>query len=210
LDIRKWAAGVAMVSLAGGALAQGDDWKAQVLIVGAIAEMHAWIERPAGERGGDAARLRRIPAGMKVYFPVMASGLAPPAAGEVRLTADVTFFAPDGKVIWDRRDCCTAAIRDRPEANTVTLGPVVDLVLEPGDMQGLYTVRATVSDGKRTSTASETFSYLAEGARAVAKPAAPILNMSEPANRPAAQGADKRDCLSQPTPSEVIKCAERK
>lgn len=220
MHIGIFAAGLALAACANAAFAQGKEWKAQVLIIGSVEELTAWIEKQPAERGGDAGRLRQIPAGKKVFFPIVASEVQAPAGGEMRLTADIAFFAPDGKMIWEKKRCCTATIANRPDVRTVSLGPAADMTLESGDAQGLYTVRATITDGQRASTATETFSYVRPAAspstpaaspRAPASsPRVPMLNQREPAPRPARADTDKRDCLSLPTPAEVIRCAEKK
>lgn len=203
------------ITAGGEARAQGNDWKAQVLIIGTVEDLNAWIDKPPEQRGGDAGRLRRVPAGVKIFFPIVASELQPPATGEVRLTADIQFFAPDGKMIWEKKRCCSAEIRDKPAARTVALGPAADVLMEPNDKEGLYTVRATVSDGKRTSIASETFSFMRPAAekpaaKAAVKPAGPLLTQGEAPKKSPVRERDLRQCLELPTPAEVIKCTEKK
>ena len=193
------------------AAAQGaNDWKTQLLIIGSVEELHAWIDKPPAERGGDAGRLRSIPAGKKVFLPIVVSGIEPPASGELRLSADIEFRGPDGKLIWERKRCCTAVLRDRPDARTVSLGPAADVVMDEADPAGLYTVRATVTDGKRSSTATEAFRLESGAAPARLKPAGPALNLGEAARKSPPQARDIRECLGLATPAEVIQCAEKK
>jgi hypothetical protein len=188
--------------------ASAQQLQAHLLIVADPLDAETWIKRPAGERGGDASRLRVVPAGQRVHFPIVASGVQAPARGTMELVGDIEFFAPDGQSIAAAKSCCRAVIRDNAEVRTIALGPTAYLQLNPGDMQGLYKVQATVNDGARTASAVEFFRFGDEAPGARPAGGAPLLNMSEPAHRPAAQDHDKRDCLSRPTPAEVIRCTE--
>ena len=71
-------------------------------------------------------------------------------------------------------------------------------------------VRVSVTDGKQTWTTTETLPYGEADAPGSANEI-PRLRMNVPPAQlePGGPG-DKRDCLSLPTPSEVIKCSERK
>jgi hypothetical protein len=204
-------AGALAVLANGRAFAQGgNEWKTQVLIIGSVEELHGWIDKPPAERGGDAGRLRFIPAGKKVFLPIVVSGLLPPAAGELRLSADIEFRGPDGKLIWEKKRCCSALLRDRPDARTVSLGPAADVEMDGSDPPGLYTVRATVTDGKRSSTASESFRLESAAAPIKLKPSGPTLDLVEPSRKPPAKDRDVRECLGLATPAEIIRCAEKK
>jgi hypothetical protein len=202
----------ALALLANGrAAAQGaGEWKTQLLIIGSVEELHGWIDKPPAERGGDSGRLRSIPAGKKVFLPIVVSDLMPPEKGELRLTADIEFRGPDGKLIWDKKRCCTAVLRDRPDARTVSLGPAADVEMDASDPPGLYTVRVTVTDGKRSSTATEAFRLERGAAPLKLKPSGPVLNMGDAPRKPPSRDRDVRECLGLATPAEVIKCAERK
>lgn len=50
----------------------------------------------------------------------------------------------------------------------------------------------------------------AEPKEAPVKPAGPRLNMDQPARKAAGEDVDLRHCLGMATPTEVIKCAEKK
>lgn len=204
-------AGALALLASGRAFAQGgNDWKTQLLILGSVEELHGWIDKPPAERGGDAGRLRRIPVGKKVFLPIVVSDLAPPASGELRLSADIEFRGPDGKLIWEKKGCCTAVLRDRPDARTVSLGPAADVEMDGSDPPGLYTVRATVTDGKRSSTATESFRLESGTAPMRLKPSGPTLEMGERPRKAPPRERDVRECLDLATPAEVIRCAEKK
>ena len=129
----------------------------------------------------------------------------------MKLVADVEFFGPDGKSIGAMRQCCQFTITNRPDYRTAMLAPTLNLELGPGDANGAYTVRVSVTDGSQVVNASETLQFT-EGKpatpQAPASTAAPRLRMDTPAKNPG-RDLDKRDCLALPTPSEVIKCTER-
>jgi hypothetical protein len=160
--IRSRAAGLlawALLAGAGATGARGAEWTTRVLVAASLDEAQAWIDQPARRRDDEAGKLRRVAAGRKIFFPILASGAL--AGSEVRLEADIAFFAPDGRVIWESKRCCTAVLSG-PRA--VALTPAASIVLEPGDPQGLYTVRATVTDGARRQLMKETFSYVGTNA----------------------------------------------
>lgn len=209
---------IAMALAATAAIAQQPGMKVNVLIVESIEDFQGWLkqaitalEQKAPPPAPYPPSLKEVPAGKKVYFPILVGGLRPPAQGVVKLVADVEFFGPGGKSIQAAPQCCQFTITNRPDFLTVMLGPTVNLELERGDLKGAYTVRVSVTDGSQVVSASETF-QLVEGKSAASPqpPAstAPRLRMDAPAKNPG-RDLDKRDCLALPTPSEIIKCTER-
>ena len=92
------------------------------------------------------------------------------------------------------------------------LRPSMSVIVEPeaNHRRGSYTVRVSVSDGTQAWTASEVLPY-GETDMPGAANESPRLRMNVPP-APSEGGApgDKRDCLSLPTPAEVIKCSEKK
>lgn len=198
-------------------------FQAHILIVRSADELVAWIQKPPAERGGDVGRLRKVEVGQRIYFPMVATGLTPPASGEMRLTADFELRTPDGKVAYAKKGLGSAVIVNRPDMTTVELGPIVDVVVEAADAKGVYQVTTVISDGTRSATATETFRFEGPPAeKPVDKPAdkpevkpapkaaAPRLDMGDPPKASPGKDRDKRDCLTLPTPAEVIKCTERK
>jgi hypothetical protein len=199
----------ALAALAACALAcaaSAQQLQANLLIVTDPLDVETWMQRPAAERGGDAGRLRIVPSGRRVHFPIVASGVQAPARGALELVGDIEFFGPDGQPIATAKACCRAVIRDNAEIRAIALGPTAYLELGPRDPQGLYKVQATLSDGSRSASAVEYFRFGDEATAARPAGGVPVLNMREPAQRPASQDHDKRDCLSRPTPAEVIRC----
>src|SRR5258706_3216297 len=145
------AAGMAALALSGAASAQVPQWQPHVLILGSMDELPAWLGKSEAERA-DAGRLRLVPAGQKIYFPVAVSGIAPGFDSGARITGDLEFLGPKGQVLWSRKACCEATIGASPPPEAVALGGVADVMFEPGDTAGNYTVRAIVSDGRRSAT----------------------------------------------------------
>jgi hypothetical protein len=193
-------------------------FQAHILIVRSADELVAWIQKPPAERGGDVGRLRKVEVGQRIYFPMVATGLAPPASGEMRLTADFELRTPTGAVAYSKKGLGSAVIVNRPDMTTVELGPIVDVVVESGDAKGVYQVTTVISDGTQSATATETFRFEGPAEKTADKPAAspapkaaaPRLDMGDPPKANPGKDRDKRDCLTLPTPAEVIKCTERK
>lgn len=208
---------IALALAATPAIAQQPDMKVNVLVVESIEDFQRWLqqaiaasEQKAPLPGRYPPSLKEVPVGKKVHFPILVQGLRPPQQGVVKLVADVEFFAPGGKSIGAMRQCCHFTITNRPDFRTAMLGPTTNLELEPGDMNGAYTVRVSVTDGSQVVSASETFQFTGGKSATPQAPAstAPRLRMDTPAKNPG-RDVDKRDCLALPTPSEVIKCTER-
>lgn len=184
------------------------DWRPHVLIVDSLDDVTAWIGRPASQRG-DTGRLREVPAGMKVHLPVVVTHLPSLAGRGLHLDADIEFLGPQGQVLWSRKSCCRKIVRDTPQGQAVALEPVPNVQFEPNDTSGTYSVRVVVNDGQRSATTVETFRF-GEGKRDPgAKPGGIRLRMDPPKKNPGVD-RDVRDCLELPTPSEVIKCTERR
>jgi hypothetical protein len=183
------------------------EWQPHVLIVESPADAQAWIDTSAAERAGDSGRLRQIPTGLKIHFPIVVTGI--PAGRALRLDADIEFLGPQGQVLWSRKSCCGKTVRDTDAATAVALETVASAQFEPNDSAGTYSIRAVVTDGQRSATAVETFRF-GEANAAGAKPRGVRLQMAEPPKKNPGVDRDVRDCLALPTPGEVIKCTERK
>jgi hypothetical protein len=185
------------------------DWRPHVLVVDSLDDVKPWIDRPASQRGGDAGRLREIPAGMKVHLPIVVANLPSLANRGLHLEADIEFLGPKGQVLWSRKSCCKKVVRDTPQGHAVALEPAPNVQFEPNDTAGTYSVRVVVNDGQRTATAVESFRFGDSKRDPGAKPGDIRLQMDAPKKNPGAD-RDVRDCLELPTPGEVIKCTERK
>jgi hypothetical protein len=193
------------------------DFKANILIVTSPDEVPAWMQMTPDQQVG-AGRMRQVEVGQKIYFPIVATGLTPPAEGTIKLTADFELRTPEGAIAYAKRALATAVIENRPDMTTVSLGPIVDVTVEGADPKGVYVVRTVISDGTRSAAASETFRF--NGApemapeRAIDQPAAaappPRLDMGEPPKKNPGTDRDVRDCLSLATTAEIIKCTEKK
>ncbi|QJR10130.1 hypothetical protein DSM104443_01184 [Usitatibacter rugosus] len=203
---------MAAAAVAPAALAQQPAMK--VLVVESVDGFQDWLRTTAaaGTAGTYPPSLKEVPEGRQIHFPIVVSGLRPPAAGVMELVADVEFVGPDGVTRVEAKQCCRFTIANQPEVRTVMLGPTTNTKLLAADAPGIYTVRATVTGGPEVLVASETFRYVGGTPPVSAAPApaaAPRLNMNPPARNPG-DDSDKRDCLALPTPTEVIKCTERK
>jgi hypothetical protein len=189
--------------------------RVNVVIVESVEDFAGWLQQRPTPQGVYPASLKEIPAGRKVHFPIVVQGLRAPEQGTMTLVADLEFLGPDGKRVGAVPQCCTYTMTNRPDIRTAMLGPTMNLQLEAGGPKGAYTVRVSVTDGSRTATASETFQFAAPKSAAAPPPppapaAAPKLQMGAPPAKNPGRDGDKRDCLTLPTPAEVIKCTERK
>lgn len=196
------------------AIAQQIGMRVNVFVVESADDFKRWTQQVPAPQGPYPLSLKEVSAGPKVEFPILVSGLRPPELGTVALVADMEFFAPDGKSVFAAPHCCRFTITNRPDVATAVLGNAATLVLEPGDMGGTYTVRVSVTDGSQTATTSETFQFpggkLAGPKADPASSAVPTLQMGTPPAKNPGRDMDKRDCLTLPTPLEVVKCTERK
>jgi hypothetical protein len=207
-------ASMAMTFVATAANAQQPSMKVNVLIVESLEDFTRWLSQKPAPQGLYPPSLTEIPAGKKVHFPILVQNLRPPEQGVVDLVGDVEFFGPDGKSIYAGPKCCRFTITNRPDIHTAMLGGTPNLELEPTDVKGTYTVRVSVNDGSQTATTSEKFQFIdakaAAPSPAPASAPAPRLQMGTPPAKNPGRDADKRDCLTLPTPAEVIKCTERR
>ena len=137
--------------------------QANILIIDSKDALAKWVMNP---KGGDAGRLRSVTVGQKVLLPVIVTGLKMADFGRPGIVADMQFVSPDGKVMFDGRKCCGANRGDPRTPGLVVLNPVLDLTFEPGDPMGTYGIRATVTYGSLTASASEKFVLVAGGGKA--------------------------------------------
>jgi hypothetical protein len=148
--------------------------------------------------------------GRKVQLPIVVSGLTPPAAQETRYVADVEILGTDGKSLGTSPRCCEAIVPRGSNARAVLLDSTVIVEPEKGHARGSYTVRVAVTDGSQTWSTTEVLPY-GDATDLPGSHEAPRLrqNLPPPEAQPGGPG-DKRDCLSLPTPAEVIRCSEKK
>jgi len=207
--------------------AQQGGMRAQVVAVESLADFERWAEQKPAPQGDYPRSLREIPVGKPVHFPIVVSGLQPGPA-DLDLVADIEFFAPSGKSLGILQKCCRFFAPAGAEVHTAVLGNAATLVFGENDMKGIYSARVSVTDGPRSADARQDFRFAgppvaatppagpapAARAPAPAEPSsaaeAPKLRMGTPPAKNPGRDADKRDCLSLPTPAEIIKCAERK
>jgi hypothetical protein len=185
------------------------EWRPHILIVDSLDDVKPWIAQPAAQRGADAGRLREIPTGMRVHFPIVVTNLPSLADRGLHLDADIEFLGPKGQLLWSAKSCCKTAVRNTPQGHSVSLEPVPNVQFEPNDTPGTYSVRVAVNDGQRTASTTETFRFGETKRDAGAKGGGMRLEMDVPKKNPGVD-RDVRDCLALPTPAEVIKCTERK
>jgi hypothetical protein len=137
--------------------------QASILIVDSKDAIATWVMNP---KAGDAGRLRSVTAGQKLFVPIIVTGLKTADFGRPGIVADMQFVSPDGTVMFDGRKCCGASRGDPRTPGLVVLNPVLDLSFEPGDPIGTYEIRAIVTFGNLTASASEKFVLVAGGGKA--------------------------------------------
>lgn len=199
-----------VLALASIAPAQAQGLQAKVMAVDSVEDFQAWLQQKPPPRG-IYKTLREMSVGRKVHFPIVVTGFQAPEKGVLRIVADIEFIGPDGKSLVVMKQCCNFTISNRPDLRTAVLGPTPNFEMEASDKPGTYTIRATVTDGTQTIMTSSEIRLLPAGgaSQAPAAPGVPRLNMGTPPAKNPGRDADKRDCLSLPTPAEVIKCTEK-
>lgn len=189
--------------------------KVSVVAVESTDDFRSWLGKPIDPaRAASAAaypgRLSHLPFGRKTQLPILVTGLPSPAPQTMQLVADVEILGTDGKSLGRSPRCCQATIARGSNERAVLLPSTVIVEPEAGHRKGSYTVRVSVTDGVQTWTASEVLPY-GETDLPGSALEAPRLRMNVPPSQLEGGGpGDKRDCLSLPTPAEVIKCSERK
>ena len=190
--------------------------KVSVIAVESTDDFKGWLGKPIDPARAAAAaaeypgRRKQLPFGAKTQLPILITGLPSPAAQEMRLVADVEILGTDGRSLGTSPQCCQATIARGSNERAVLLPSSVVVEPEKGRRNGSYTVRVSVTDGTQTWTASEVLPY-GEADVPGSMNEAPKLRMNVPPAQVEPGGpGDKRDCLSLPTPAEVIKCSERK
>ncbi len=121
------------------------------------------------------------------------------------------FVSPNGKVIFNGKKCCGANRGDPRTPGLVVLNPVLDLTSEEGDPLGTYEVRATVTYGGRTASASEKFvlqSGTADKPEATNESPSAVAAAATPHRRSRGH-ADARTCLDAADNAAVMRCAEK-
>jgi hypothetical protein len=189
--------------------------KVSVVAVESFEDFGRWLGKPinpsrAASPAAYPGTLRLIPVGRKTQLPILVTGLPSPAPQPMQLVADVEVLGTDGRSLGVSPRCCKAAIAKGAVGGAALLTSTVIVEPESGIRNGSYTVRVSVTDGAQTWTASEVLPYGETDVPGTANEA-PRLRMNVPPAQMESGGpGDKRDCLGLPTPSEVIRCSERK
>ena len=191
--------------------------KVSVVAVESVDDLRNWLGKPvdparAATVASYPGRLTRLPTGRKTQLPILVTGLPSPAPQPMQLLADVEILGTDGKSLGTSPRCCHATIARGAGAGAVLLEStvIVEPEARPGLTSGSYTVRVSVTDGAQMWTTTEVLPYGA-ASDMPGSHEAPKLRMNVPPAQLEGGGpGDKRDCLSLPTPAEVIKCSEKK
>ena len=197
--------------------------KVTVVPVESAADLGAWLGKPINPSRAESplaypGTLKVLPVGQKTELPIVVTGLPWPAPQDMSLSADVEIRGADGRSLGTSAKCCAATIAKGSNVGAAILAPWVVVEPEPKGRGGSYTVRVSVTDGSQTWTASQVLTYGGTNLPGAVNETQPSINDIPPhlrQNVPPSQqepGAekDKRDCLSLPTPAEVIKCSEKK
>ena len=194
--------------------------KVTVVPVESAADLGAWLGKPINPSRADSplaypGTLKVLPVGQKTELPIVVTGLPWPAPQDISLVADVEVRGADGRSLGTSAKCCAATIAKGSNVGAAILAPWVVVEPEPKGRGGSYTVRVSVSDGTQTWTATQVLPYgdrnMPGTANEAPVPLPPQLRQNVPPSQQEPGGADdKRDCLSLPTPAEVIKCSEQK
>jgi len=196
-------------------LAQAEPVKVNVIAVESMDDFKRWLGKPVDSTRASApaaypGRLTQLPFGRKTPLPIMVTGLPTPTPQTMRLWADVEILGTDGRSLGVSPGCCQATIARGSNESAVLLNSTVFVEPEAGHRKGSYTLRVSVTDGTQTWAASEVLPY-GETDMPGSANEAPRLRMNVPPAQGEGSGpGDRRDCLSLPTPAEVIRCSEKK
>jgi len=162
---------------------------------------------------GTYQRAQQLVVGKKVYAPIIVNGLDPAASGPIDLVGDLEVVGPDGKVL-PMKKCCRFSAANRAGLHFAVLSNAPMLEMDATDPKGMYTLRATVNDGKQTLSGTDQVAF-GTATKAAAKPAkeskaADTSLASEPASGKTFPHGDVTRCLDLATPREVIRCSEGK
>ena len=188
--------------------AADQEMRASILIVDSHDAIAAWVKEP---KGGDSGRIRIVTVGQKIFVPIIVTGLNTTEFGQAGIVADMQFVLPNGKVVFNGKKCCGANSGDPRTPGLVVLNPVLDMTSEPGDPLGSYELRATVTYGGRSASASEKFvlqAGLADKNRATNKSRPAVASAARPHGRSKGH-RDARTCLKAGDNAAVIRCAEK-
>ena len=202
------------IGLALSAVCHAQPVKVSVVPVESVDDLKRWLGNPvdptrAASPGAYPGRLSQLPFGRKTLLPIVVSGLPSPAPQTMQLVADVEILGTDGRSLGTSPRCCQATIARGSNERAVLLPSTVIVEPEAGHRKGSYTVRVWVTDGTQTWTTSQVLPY-GESDMPGSSSEAPRLRMNVPPGPEGGGPGDKRDCLSLPTPAEVIRCSEKK
>jgi len=140
----------------------------------------------------------------KAQLSIRVSGM-PPSTQARQLVADVEVLGADGRSMVSAPGCCRATLAANA-SGAAQLQPTLTIESESTRRTATYTVRASVTDGEKTWKAEHQISFTNSEVPGTANEA-PRLRQNIPDG---ANPQDKRDCLGLSSPSDVIKCSERK
>ena len=140
----------------------------------------------------------------KAQLAIRISGL-PPSTQARQLVADLEVVGADGRTMVAAPGCCRATIA-KGAPGVAQLDPTLTIELESTRRASIYTVKVSVTDGEKTWSTHQVLTFTDSSQPGTANEA-PRLRQNVPEG---ANPEDKRDCLGLSSPSEVIKCSEKK
>jgi hypothetical protein len=192
--------------------AQADPFQVRVMAIDSMDDFMKWIQQKPAPTGV-YPRVHEVTVDKKVYLAIFVLGLDPSSHGPLDLVGEMEIVTPDGKT-QALRQCCKFSVPDRTGLHMAMLSNSIAFRVDEGDPKGAYKFRATVTDGTQNVSGTEELAYgVTPKPSAAPAPAPKPAAQSKPVPAPTRKSsgsADVRDCLSKPTPGEVIKCTEGK
>ena len=91
-----------------------------------------------------------------VYIAFIATGFGVKNDGRIDLHADIEIIKPNGEILFSLQDYSKATGHSSKKPCFVMLDPALDLIFDNTDPQGIYILKAIISDGVSTQTATAT------------------------------------------------------
>ncbi|MDH5354445.1 MAG: hypothetical protein OEY09_08395 [Gammaproteobacteria bacterium] len=104
-----------------------------------------WLSTPS-QHGVKIKRLRVAKPNQLIVTAFLVTGTSPNTEGNYQFSVNFYLLGPDEKPIFGQRDYARGKGKHRSKPTFIMADPALDIILEPSDPDGIYTIVAQVTD----------------------------------------------------------------
>lgn len=108
--------------------------------------LDAWRRPPVKGHPPVVPLQREFAIGDTAYVAFIVTGMLPDDHGQANVSVDFKLIKPDGTFMFDEKNCCRVQGPTGSQPHFVVADPALDIIFEPGDPVGRYSLVAVFHD----------------------------------------------------------------